>query len=249
MADKINSESSSKLNDCISSWLLFILVAGIIVCTGVYIVKNIIRSPQKYEVVIRVETPDSTSKARPGEQVYYAKNLDSLFTVIKCYEAQLDEKYEYLLENREEEDHFKTWGALIVSVIVSLCGFWGYKSMKDLREDIKSDTRTTSELTVNNFLDKNLQPKVDDALTHTMKSEIIAIIKSQVMDTLNSPDDPIVRAKVKERIESDDFEKSLKGFVREKVVEVVEEMTNNFGKKTNSDDEVRSDNDSGVQFT
>lgn len=247
--DRKTNQNVHETNDKLFSWLLFILVAGVIVCALVFFVSDLVKSPKVQDVVIKVEIPDSTRVAPQSMRLYNADEIDSLIVMVSDYEKNLDEKYQYLLENRQEDDRFKTWGALIVGVIVSICGFWGYKSMKDLREDITSSTEKTSELTVNAYLDKNLQDKVNDALTHSLRTDIVEIIKTNVFDTLNSAEDPIVKAKVAEKIESEEFEKKLSKIVKEEIVKVFDEMTQSFRTVKTSEEQQLSSGDDDIQLT
>jgi len=184
--DNKKDKCGCKLNDCIASWLVFILVAGVIVCALFYMVSDLVKAPEVQDFVIRVELSDSIKNTKTSPNVYYTEGIDSLISVVKKYEAGVDNKYQYIVEKQQEDDRMKTWGAMIIGVIVSLCGFWGYKSMKDLREDITANTEKTSELAVNSYLDNHLQGKVNDALQNTLKSDIVDIIKNHVFNTLNS---------------------------------------------------------------
>ncbi len=247
--NKEKTKGSCTITDCHISWLLFILVAGVIVCALVFFVTDLIREPKVRDIVIRVDVADSVYKEGKDNMVYGACQIDSLVNVVKEYELELDEKYQYLLENRQDDDRFKTWSALIVGIIVSLCGFWGYRSLRDLREDLTKSTEKTTALTVDDYLSKNLQMKVNDALTNSLKSKIVEIIKAHVFDTLNSSDDSIVKNKVAERMESDEFEKKLADVVKEKVEEVVDEMTLNYHREMNPNAKDLKEADGEMQMT
>lgn len=247
MVDNNNeNKGRCKITDCHASWVIFILVILVIIGTIAYIVTDCIRAPKVQDIVIQVETTDSIQK---GTLIYKSEGIDSLITVVKDYELKLDEKYQYLLENRQDEERFKTWGALIVGVIVSICGFWGYKSLKDLREDITANTEKTAELSVKVYLDKKLQHKVNEELTHSLNSDIVKIIKGQVFDTLNSSEDPIVKAKVAEKIESEEFEKKLNKIVKEKVEEIINKKVLNFNQGIISEKTESQDDEEDIHMT
>jgi len=244
MAEGNNEEKCScKLNDCIASWLVFILVAGVIVFSLIFMVKDLWKSPDIQELVIKIELGDSIPKRIVDHHVYYVEEIDSLIKLVEKYELQLDNKYQYIIDKQQEDDRLKTWGTMIVGVIVSLCGFWGYKSMKDLREDITKNTEKTSEIAVNSYLEKKLQGKVNDALQNTYKTEVVDIIKNHVFNTLNSSEDPIVKNKVNEKMESDEFEKRLKKKINEVVVEVVNSMIIPSSPQNNNDENQQPDQD------
>lgn len=250
MVEGNNEEKCScKLNDCIASWLVFILVGGVIVFSLIFMVNDLWEAPDVQELVIKVELGDSIQNNKANSHVFYAEEIDSLIKLVKNYELQLDNKYQYLIDKQHEDDRLKTWGTMIVGVIVSLCGFWGYKSMKDLREDITKNAEKTSEITVNSYLEKKLQGKVNDALQNTYKTEVVDIIKNHVFNTLNSSEDPIVKNKVNEKIESDEFEKRLKKKINEVVVEVVNSMVIPNSSKENNDENQQPDQDIDLMMT
>lgn len=249
--DQTTSESKSdeSLNSKIASWIIFFLVIGVIGCTLTYMIGDLFRSPIVHDLVIRYEPCDSLHKASPNEMVCHAEKMDSLIHAVREHELALDEKYQYLVDSRQEEDRFKTWGALIVGVIVSICGFWGYKSLKDLRDDIKENTEKTSELAVNSYLEKNLQNKVNESLNSSLRSDIVDIIKTHVFNTLNSSEDPIVNSKVRDALESDSFERELKKKIHDEVVNVVEDMILQYNKSLKSNILKTEEGQDSIQLT
>lgn len=223
MAKTENNTCSDKCHsvlECLSSIIVFVLVVGVILSSFYFMVFDISRSKEVSRIIIQVEATDSINR----QQIYAAEGIDSLISEVKRYEDRLGEKYQYLIEQKEDDDRFKTWGALIVGVIVSVCSFWGYRSLKDLRSDVKKQTEVDTVTKVNEYLNNNLDGLVRGHLTNALRSDVTDTIKTHVIETLNSDDETTISTRVKAVMESDKFDKQLNDLVKEKVVEVIEDM-------------------------
>lgn len=215
-----NNDSCISNMECMSSIIVFILVIGVILASLFFMIFDLSRADEVNHISIRVEAADSLHL----QKVYDKEGIDSLICEVKRYEDHLSEKYQYLIEQREDDERFKTWGALIVGVIVSVCSFWGYRSLKDLRADVKKQTEIDTVTKVNEYLNNQLNGLVREQLTNTLRSEVTDTIKTHVMAALNSDEENTISTRVKSVIESEKFDKQLRDIVYEKVVEVVDDM-------------------------
>lgn len=123
-----------------------------------------------------------------------------------------------MLEKREDDDRFKTWGALLIGLLVSVLGFFGYKSFKDLKnhcEEIaraaaetianstaKQKAETTASKTVNDYLQNNLGEKINEAMTSYYNGEAINVMKQRIVDELRHIIDEEIEAKIRESQEN-----------------------------------------------
>ena len=215
-----NTDKCHSVLECLSSIIVFILVIGVILSSLCFMVFDMSRSKEVSRITIQVEAADSINL----QQIYTAKGIDSLIAEVKRYEDRLGEKYQYLIEQKEDDDRFKTWGALIVGVIVSVCSFWGYRSLKDLRSDVKKQTEVDTVTKVNEYLNNNLDGLVRRLLTNALRGDVTDTIKTHVLETLNSDEETTISTRVKAVMESDKFDKQLSDLITEKVIEVVEDM-------------------------
>lgn len=215
-----NTDKCHSVLECLSSIIVFVLVVGVIISSLYFMIFDISKSKEVRRITIHVETVDSLNL----QKIYAAEGLDSLIAEVKRYEDRLGEKYQYLIEQKEDDDRFKTWGALIVGVIVSVCSFWGYRSLKDLRSDVKKQTEIDTEAKVNEYLNNNLDGLVRGLLTNTLRGNVTDTIKAHVIETLNSDKETTISMRVKAVMESDKFDKQLNDLIKEKVIEVVEDM-------------------------
>lgn len=198
--------------------IVFVLVVGVIGCAIYYMATDLTSDKNVNHLSIKISHEDSLALS------YSQEGLDSLVMSVREYERKLDEKYQYLLDQREDDDRFKTWGALVVGVIVSVCSFWGYKSIRELKEDVKKQTAEDIVTKVNEYLENNLNGLVKTNLTNALRSDITQILKQHVMEALNSDEDNTISTRVKAIMESERFEKQLKDCINERVVEVVDDM-------------------------
>lgn len=223
MATTENNTNTDKCHsklECLSSIIVFVLVVGVIISSLYFMIFDISRSKEVSRITIQVEAVDSLNL----QQIYAAEGLDSLIAEVKKYEDRLGEKYQYLIEQKEDDDRFKTWGALVVGVIVSVCSFWGYRSLKDLRSDVKKQTEVDTATKINDYLNNNLDGLVRGLLTNALRGDVTDTIKTHVIETLNSDRETTISTRIKAVMESDKFDKQLNDLIKEKVIEVVEDM-------------------------
>lgn len=215
-----NTAKCHSILECMSSIIVFVLVIGVIISSLYFMIFDISKSKEVRRITIQVEAVDSINL----QQIYAAEGLDSLIAEVRKYEDRLGEKYQYLIEQKEDDDRFKTWGALVVGVIVSVCSFWGYRSLKDLRSDVKKQTEVDTATKINDYLNNNLDGLVRGLLTNALRGDVTDTIKAHVIETLNSDGETTISTRIKAVMESDKFEKQLNDLIKEKVIEVVENM-------------------------
>lgn len=92
----------------------------------------------EYTYTIKV---DSTGNVIPAAQM----QVDSIITSIKHHEQIIKDRYDYVLEQRENSQNYLTVGGIFVTVILSIFGFFGYKSFRNIEEDAKSSAKKIAE--------------------------------------------------------------------------------------------------------
>ena len=112
---------SYELRDKMEAWIMFVLILVFIGCCGYYFYCSTTNMPSVKTVVVETAQVDSLGK----DVAYSRQQMDSIINVVRDYELKLDGKYQYLLEKREDDDRFKTWGALLIGLFVSVLGFFG----------------------------------------------------------------------------------------------------------------------------
>lgn len=109
---------------------------------------------------------DSTCLSNTTDNL--SKVVDSLNVVIKNYETLLDAKYNVLIDKKEENDNLLSAASIIVGIIVSILGFFGFKSFQSIEEKAKR----IAEENTNNYLKDNLKSKLYDVVNSEYLNKI-----------------------------------------------------------------------------
>jgi len=125
-------KSKSILPDIFAYIMILLCVVGMLVSAYV-----LFERPRTTEVVVHVCQIDSLEH----DYVLSAADAAALFQEIEKKELRLEERYNYVLEQSENEFRWQTYISLIISVIVAICGFFGYKSIKDLQDDVRKESK------------------------------------------------------------------------------------------------------------
>lgn len=201
---------SYELRDKMEAWIMFVLILAFIASCGYYFYCSTTKMPSVRKVIVETAPVDSLGIGA----AYSREQLDSIIDVVKDYELKLDEKYQYLLEKREEDDRFKTWGALLIGLFVSVLGFFGYKSFKDIKnhsEEIAkteasniagsiatSQAEATATLKTNEYLEQHLDAKITEAMTAHYNDEATNVLKRRILDELRPLIDEMIEARMRD---------------------------------------------------
>lgn len=138
---------------CMASWVIFfciitLLVCVIIVCTGKFICNPV----ENVTVNFALQT-DSI-----GELTLDSKHrIDSLMWVIDVHEKRISDKYEYIIEQRSNIESYMTFGGIILSVILAVFGFFGFRSLHDIEERLRTQIEPHIKSEVEDNLNKSNQ--------------------------------------------------------------------------------------------
>ena len=70
---------------------------------------------------------------------------DSVLNEMDKHEQRIADKYEYIIEQRSNIEDYLTWGGILLTVIASIFGFFGYKSLHDIQEKIVKQVEPSAE--------------------------------------------------------------------------------------------------------
>ena len=148
---------------CIATLLAGILLYGYICNT---------HKQEELTVQFIIQT-DSTGRVLPSTQ----HQVDSLLAVMERHEYLLQDKYEYILEQKEIFNDVLTLGGMLLAVVLSLFGFFGYKSLNAIEENVKEQAK----ITANNAAQSSFKEKFDE-YKREAKTELEEHIKAQVKE-------------------------------------------------------------------
>lgn len=80
---------------------------------------------------------------------------DSIVNAIQAQQHIIDDKYKYILEQKETAQDFITFGGLFVTIALSLFGFFGYRSIESIKDNSKRIAETASRETTESILQKD----------------------------------------------------------------------------------------------
>ena len=170
----------------ITSFVLVLVCIGALLFGLVFYVVKVGCKEQKVEriLVYTSAVPDSTMAIN-----YISKEqIDSLIKEVRQYDAQLSEKYQYLIEQKEQDSQLFYWGSLIVGIVVSVVGWFGYQSFSSVEEKAIKAAKESS----GDYLAKNLTTEVANQSKTYFESTASNTLKDQIKNDL----DAVIQTKV-----------------------------------------------------
>lgn len=163
-----------KFNDYAATVILVLtVIAALSVLIFYAISKNFLKDSQEEKVVCVIAT-DSTGVVTP-ESYALAESVKEAFEV---QEHAIEDKYKYIIEQKERTQDYLTWGGLIITVILSIFGFFGYKSLSSIEDRIKKSVQVhaTGEAVTKakEYAEKELESyerKTTDSLSEKVKNK------------------------------------------------------------------------------
>ena len=148
------------LNIC-AAVVIFLCFGGLVLLAWQCFKSN---PPQTHRIVLTV-SPDSVY-----DDAKFAYYTDSLINVINQHEHVIADRYEAFLEDKADTQKFWSMAGVLVSFILGVAGFFGFKSIKDIERNC---TETVSKATLlaaeaarsesQNYLKSHLREEVLDA--------------------------------------------------------------------------------------
>lgn len=195
------TSSELRVSSILAYVMLLLCLLGII-CPFIFQAYN----HRSEKVIVVISQEDTLLQSKSIE-------LDSLMQLIEKKEMRLEERYDYMLEQKENEFKWQSYISLIIGVIVSICGFFGYKSIRELKEDVQRDTKSLaervakikaaqtaeevakieSEIQVQNslpnevkkYLAENLRPELNEQMNELFRGEMYNSLKSELIEKIN----------------------------------------------------------------
>lgn len=115
--------------------------------------------------------------------------VDSLITIINSQNNVLKQKYDHLIQQKADEETLFTFIGVVISIIISVFGFFGYRSFKSIEDTAVSNAQGMAR--------KKLDEEMKDEL-FTMENKMKSKIRDEILrvETEKIPD--IVDTKIYE---------------------------------------------------
>lgn len=183
-------------------------IVAILIVSAFWCCRTCIK-PEIQPIRIEITASDSLKRAN-----YLSKEqADSLITIIKRHERELAERYQYALEQKMDQDQYLSFGTFLVGVVLSIFGFFGYKSIKSIEEKANKDAewaaKQTSEDVTKSYLNEKLDGKVSIAAEKIFNSIGADTMKAKVVEETIKHDDEYINSLIA------NLEKDLKEYIRQ----------------------------------
>ena len=181
-----NEDRVKGLADILAVALLFLCALGVLLVSVIWFVPKD-KQTIKQELVITA-TPDTTG-FKCEEFSFYT---DSLINVIYRHEDLLERKYASVLEEKEYTMKVQSVLGVLISIIVAVVGFFGYKNIKSIEKKAINLAEEKVKKEVSDYLDKNLVAK----LRGVLKSNFAEYMDEKVSNKIASQ----IKGEVSKRI-------------------------------------------------
>lgn len=125
--------------------------------------------------------------------------IDSLASVIKRQNIDVRDRYLYLIEQKENENKLITYLGVIVSLILAIFGFFGYKSFKSIEDKAVSNAEDVMKNNVNDklsLIEKELGDKIKNRIDEKFTAEIQTTLPNEVSNQLNEKYNENISSKI-----------------------------------------------------
>lgn len=146
-----------------AAFLLIVCVIGMIVlaCNSFSSKK-----PQTHRIILTV-SPDSVYDDR--QFCYYT---DSLINVINKHEHVIADRYEAILEDRADTQKYWSIAGILVSIIIGIAGFFGFKTIKYIEHDCQETAKKIAAETATSVATSTSKTKTEEYLQQHLREEV-----------------------------------------------------------------------------
>lgn len=133
---EVSSQPENKKRlSCIDRFALVVLVGVIffalaLICMFGY--SRYIKDPIQPNVVSIVIDVDSTGVISPKTRI----ETDKIIATFEAHEHLLKDKYEHILQQKEDINDYFTWGGMLITIELSIFGFFGFRSLQSIDERV-----------------------------------------------------------------------------------------------------------------
>lgn len=148
--------------------VVFILLLSLY---GIKTIKSV--EPVRMELCL---SQDSTGAVSPQAK----KLADSLINEIKKQEATLNDKYGYFIEQQSNTQDLLAIGSVVLGIIVSLVGFYGFSTMKSIEDKARKIGEESAKEAFDKRISELQDQKYKELLENKFKPEVVKQIKESI---------------------------------------------------------------------
>lgn len=124
------------------------------------------QTPQTHRIVLTV-SPDSIY-----DDAKFSYYTDSLISVINKHEHVIADRYEAILEDKADTQKYWSIAGVLVSIILGIASFFGFKSIKDIEHDCKETAKSIAASTATSISTTISKEKTQEYLNTNLKKEV-----------------------------------------------------------------------------
>lgn len=176
MYDSMKEEDRKyeRSNNYCASFILFVCSLALI---GILFIRSC-ASRVKYEhQVTFVVHCDSSVRNAPTVSTAV---VDSLKEIIEHHERVLNDQYQSLVEKKEDDNDWLSMSSIIVGVVISVLGFFGFKNFQSIEEKAKSQAEDKTK----QYLEENLKVMLHNSIQNNFLKTISDTAYDSVRDNV-----------------------------------------------------------------
>ncbi|MDD5791591.1 MAG: hypothetical protein PUD22_03295 [Erysipelotrichaceae bacterium] len=170
-------------------WILAACVFALIGCIIIAFIGHFITNPDHEVHVHYVIQTDTTGHVTSDAKV----QMDSLIWAFQTHEARISSKYEYMVDQKSNMESYLYLCGLVLSIILAVLGFFGFKSLHDIENRLKNQIEPTVSTEAKSHAEgicrdlfKNYKEQTDENLAAHQNS-----VKSELFINFNEKTDEI----------------------------------------------------------
>ena len=203
---KVKKDNSSCKKDRVRSLSFVIIAICIAMLLGLLLMmayRATHNNPEVYRVIVSTDMLPDSLKAYNYMDSEQAK---SLINAVIAYDEQLSQKYQYLIEQKEQDNQFFHWGSLIVGIVIAVFGWFGFQSFTTIEDKAKKKASSVAQRVAwtetKKFLNDEGKKEIDKVAQSNLQEETVNKVKDQVISELNS----IIENRIRQYIPSSKYD-------------------------------------------
>lgn len=169
-----NRKEEATLIEKWAIWIVAFCFMFMLLGIGLFVYNKTVRTPQP--IKLKIEIAHDTIAGSP---TYTKSEVDSLIILTKSTLDSYKTHFETVEIKKEQDDIYKTFGSLVLGIIVALCGFFGFKSFKDIKDKGEQMAKELSEKKAKEIADIVAK----EAAENYLKSQLPGIVKKELDDS------------------------------------------------------------------
>lgn len=154
--------------------IIGITVIGILIISFIKLSKDDLK-PQtiKIEVLTKNDSLDNKNETQ-------IKKLDTLLYNLKSISEEIQEKQLKFIEDKEDENFFNRLYTAIIAIILAIAGFFGFKSISEIKQRAISDAKEQARFVANREFDDIFDDKYRASVMQESTEALSEILKKEI---------------------------------------------------------------------